>query len=115
MPIASILSVSANGIECQWFSEGGTKRHTETIPWSGIRTVDIFKRDVFAYDLICLQVYSQTAEPAEFDEEDPHWKSLISVLPVHLPGREPFEGWFNKVAFPAFELNLRRIFERGGG
>ena len=112
MPVAAVLSVSADEIGYQWFSENGKLRHTAALRWSDVEAVEVFKRDLFTYDLICVQLWTKEEESVEFDEEDPNWKELMVALPTCLPGCKPWGDWFSEVAFPAFETKLQRVFER---
>lgn len=112
MPIAAILSISDNGIGYQWFTDHGKRRHEGSIQWDTIAAVDVFKRDMFTWDLICAQISGKEQEPIEFDEEDPHWGNLVTALSSRLSGCETWAEWFSEVAFPAFEMKARRIFER---
>jgi len=112
MPVAAILAISEDEVGYQWFTEEGRVRHTSSLRWSGVDSVEVFKRDLFSYDLICLRLVANNEVVVEFDEEDPRWKELMSTLPIHLPGCKRWEDWFPKVAFPAFDANLQRVFKR---
>ena len=112
MPVAAIVSISADGVRYQWFSKKGKQRHAGVLRWPEIETVEVFKRDLFTYDLICIQFRTKQEQPVEFDEDDPSWKELMAALPVHLPGCKAWSDWFSAVAFPAFEAKLQRVFER---
>jgi hypothetical protein len=114
MPLAAITSVSAQGIDYQWYSENGTQRHTGTAHWPEIHSIEVFKRDLFTYDLICLQVRTKESS-VEFDEEDLNWTDLMIALPTHLHGCKPWGEWFTNVAFPAFETKRQKVFERQEG
>jgi hypothetical protein len=112
MPVAAILSISEQGTDFQWYSEKGRHRSTDSIKWDDIGSAEVFKRDCFAYDLVCLQLHTSDGRTVEFDEEDPDWMELMTALPICLPGCKPWGDWFTDVAFPAFETKLQRVFER---
>ncbi len=113
MPVAAILTVSADDVGYQWFSKNGKVRHTAALRWADVSSVEVFKRDLITYDLICIQVRTpKEEEPVEFDEEDPNWKQLMAALPVRLPGCKPRNHWYSEVAFPAFETKLKRVYEK---
>jgi hypothetical protein len=112
MPVAAILSITAEGIGYQWYSDQGAQRHAGVVRWSRVKPVTAFKRDLLVYDLICLQLESEEGEHLELDEEDPSWQDLVAALPKHLPGCRAWGDWFGEVAFPAFETKLQSIFER---
>ena len=111
--VVALLSISAAGIAYQWFADGRQIRHEDHLDWADIAAVDVFKRDLFAVDLICVQLLRDGEMPGvEVSEDDPRWSELTSALPVHLPGCQRWGEWFNDVAFPAFAANPRRIYAR---
>ena len=110
MPICALLEMGNHTFQCQWFSEAGKTRHEEEVPWSAVTKVEVFKRDMFTYDLICLTIQHEGGESIELDEEDMHWDHFVSRLPVHLNGALPWGGWFSDVAFPAFEKKAQTIY-----
>lgn len=114
MPTAAITSISEAGIAYQWHSESGKTRQSAHAPWEALERVTAFKRDLFAYDLICLELVTANAV-IEFDEEDPRWKELVRTMPDHLAGCCKWGQWFTSVAFPAFETNKQTLFERRTG
>jgi hypothetical protein len=114
MGVVAITAISDTGIRYQWFTDAGKQRHEDFLPWAEIGTVDVFKRDLGVFDLICLQLsHAHHERVIEVDEEDVHWQELIDALPTLLPGCRAFAGWFGDVAFPAFDENRQRLFERG--
>jgi len=82
---------------------------TTKIPWVDIEKIVVYKRDVFAYDLICLFVDFKGNE-IELNEEMDGWDSLLETLPLKLPGALVREDWWEKVAFPPFATNPTLIF-----
>ena len=56
MPVAAITGISNAGIAYQWFSENGKIKHVSEITWGAVQYATVFKRDLFAYDLICLRL-----------------------------------------------------------
>lgn len=80
--------------------------------WRDVIRVDAFKRDLFAVDLICLAFIENGNLEVEINEEMDGWNSIVEQLPEYLPGCQKFDEWFRPVAIPAFELNLRVIYER---
>ena len=81
--------------------------------WRDVIRVEAFKRDLWAVDQICLAFIQTGDTEVEINEEMDGWNSLVEQLPDYLPGCQKFEEWFQPVAIPAFELNLRVIYERG--
>ena len=113
MYITKISDITNSGIEYLWKSEKGTVQNEGSIDWAEIHTADAFKRDLFGYDLICLQLSKKDEdEGIEVDEEDPKWNELMIELPKNMGGFKEWTSWFSEVAFPAFEANLTRVYER---
>ena len=83
------------------------------VHWRDVIRVEAFKRDLFAVDQICLAFIENGNLEVEINEEMDEFGSLVEKLPDYLPGCQTFEEWFRPVAIPAFELNLRVIYERG--
>lgn len=80
------------------------------IKWHEVTSVSAFKRDLFAYDLICLVIGTGTAA-YELDEQMEGWESAIETLPKYLPGSPTPSEWLDKVAHPAFALNHTLLFK----
>ena len=43
-----------------------------------------------------------------------HPLTIMTALPLRLPGCKSWSDWFGEVAFPAFETKLQRVYERKG-
>jgi hypothetical protein len=113
MPVVAMTAISESGIGYQWFTDEGKERHEALLAWDEIATVEVFKRDLFTLDLVCLALARVgTEDVIEVDEEDPRWLDLVDALPSYLPGCRTLGEWFTDVAFPAFEENRRRLYER---
>jgi hypothetical protein len=103
MPVAAITY--------QWFSEKGKFKHIGKLSWGAVECATVFKRDLFTYDLICLQL-KIADHVIEFDEEDLNWKELTEAMPHHLSGCTQWSDWFTEVAFPAFETKELLIYQK---
>jgi len=84
------------------------------IAWPAIESVAAFKRDVFAYDLICLAITKSDGLTHEVNEQMIGWDKLIAALPQNLPSFPAFEDWFHRVAIPAFKTNWTVLCQRSG-
>ena len=82
------------------------------IAWRDTIRTEVFKRDLFAVDLICLTIVLRDDTALEVNEEMDGWKSLVENLPEYLPGCQTMEEWFPAVAFPAFKTNRTVIYSR---
>ena len=103
------IEISDAGFEVQCRTTQGQSWGME---WPQIAKVDVFKRDLFGYDLVCMAVEGCDGAVVELDEEMSGWMEFIENLPDKLPGCLAWHDWFMRVAFPAFETNLETIFER---
>ncbi len=82
------------------------------LAWQDVNTIEAFKRDLYAVDLICLAIILKDHKIVEINEEMEGWDSLVEKLPDYLPGCRKFAEWFSVVAFPAFQPNVTEIYHR---
>jgi hypothetical protein len=83
----------------------------QLIPWTNIENVAAFKRDLYAYDLICIAF--ETAEFAyEINEEMTCWPAFVAEISTHLPGCLKAEEWYLAVMLPAFKTNWTVLYSR---
>lgn len=87
-------------------------RGEKVVAWKDVTRVEAFKRDLYAVDLICLNIYFDDNTSIEIDEEMEGWNSLVDKLSEYLPRSREFADWFEVVAFPAFKRNLTVIYRR---
>ena len=80
------------------------------MPWAKVSRVDVFKRDLFTTDLVCMFLQGADQSAVEIHEEMDGWVPFIEALPERLPGCE--KDWFPRVAHPAFATNMETIFLR---
>jgi hypothetical protein len=85
---------------------------TITFTWQEVTQVMVFKRDIFSVDLICMVFELNGKETIEVNEEMKGWKTLVEAVPIYLPGALTQGEWWEKVAWPAFELCLTHIYPR---
>lgn len=83
---------------------------SKSFKFSNVRSVICYKKDLFAVDLICTDFVLKEGNPVLLHEEMNGWEELMKSLPTRLPGSVPFEEWWSKVVFPAFEVNLLEIY-----
>jgi hypothetical protein len=87
-------------------------RSAKLIPWTSIRRVVAFKRDVYSHDLLCLALEFQPQAVVELDESMKGWHELLKALPARLPGALSADEWLPRVAFPAFKESSLEIYGR---
>ena len=89
------------------FSDG-TELASE-VEWGKVSRVVAYKRDAMTHDVIALGFLGTGID---VNEDMEGWDELLKKLPDYLPGCQPFEQWFQTVAFPAFAMNPTDIYRR---
>ena len=93
--------------------DSGVSVDQASIAWDDIGAVLAYKRDCYAYDLICVGLVDRDGHVlAEISEQDAGYKDLVRELPIHLSGCLTLDEWFMKVAFPAFETQATQLYRR---
>ena len=82
-----------------------------SLKWSAVTEVVAYKRDVFAFDLICL-AFDTSDGSLEINEEMPGWSQLVGRLPSLIPGMPKFSEWWERVAQPPFAPCVTTLFKR---
>lgn len=103
------VSPDTRGITVNWSDSAGVAGQ-RSIAWGEISRIVVFKRDLYAHDVICMLIESRNKSVFELDETTPGWERLISALSDYMPSVTPFEEWSVKVAFPAFEASPVTIY-----
>jgi len=78
--------------------------------WRSVTTAQVYKRDLFTIDLICLSL-SNGSVTLELNEEMPGWKSFLGATEENLQGIVPSSEWWPRVVQPPFHENLQVIYE----
>jgi hypothetical protein len=81
------------------------------LKWNAVKTILAYKRDVYAYDLICLG-FNTSDGTIEVNEEMQGWSQLVERLPSVLPGTPAFSDWWERVAQPPFAPCATTLFKR---
>jgi hypothetical protein len=105
----AILSDADGLIRITTYEDGSVIE--DEMQWSDVISVSAFKRDIYAYDLICL-LFEDTTKCIEVSEEDVDFSKLVNMLPSYLPGSLDKAEWCEKVYFPAFKTNWTTIYSR---
>jgi hypothetical protein len=106
----SVIECDENGLTVARLNKDGFVNKIE-VRWSQVRKVSAFKRDIYAYDLICIEIESDEWID-QLNEQMEGWQSMIEALPAHLPAALPVAEWWTEVAFPAFAPNCTVLFSR---
>ena len=91
------------------FSDGTVERFR--LHWKDVNGVVAYKRDLFAYDEICLG-FSSPNGGVEVNEQMQGWDALINALPAYLAGVPCPDQWWEKVAQPPFATNATTLLSR---
>jgi len=96
------------------FVDRPTKRIAD-IAWSVVQSVDVYKRDLYVVDLICMAIETTEGQTVELHEGMEGWDKFVAALSGALPGCEAHADWWHSIAVPAFATNAQRIFRRDDG
>jgi hypothetical protein len=107
--VLTIIASDAGGIRLANQLQNGTEL-VESIPWNSIVGVYAFKRDLYAYDRICVLLIADKLS-FELDEEDIGWTGFLDGLQKYRPGILPCSEWWEKVTLPAFETKWTVLWE----
>src|ERR1043165_3008797 len=102
---------NANAMKVSWVGLENDRGEI-VIAWQDVVRVQVFKRDLYVVDLICLSVLLKDNRSVEINEEMEGWESVVDKLPEYLSGCQKFGEWFLVVAFPAFKANDTVIYQR---
>ncbi|WP_140469563.1 hypothetical protein [Hymenobacter nivis] len=79
------------------------------IAWDDLRAVFAYKRDLYATDELCLDIFCPENNSLTITEETAGWHTFTEQLAAHLP---LLPGWYGEVAVPAFKTKLTLPYER---
>jgi hypothetical protein len=83
-----------------------------TCPWSDITAIVVFKRNLFAVDLLCLRFELESGEALEVNEKMGGWSHLLEKLHDFLPGCMTKSQVLEAIVKPAFATNETRVYSR---
>ncbi len=96
------------------FSETGftikMEKDLQSIRWDEIKTMLGYKRDLFAVDCICLDVFTENGHGFSISEEMPGWYRFLQQSKLAFPAIS--KTWEFEIAFPAFETKLTVIYDK---
>jgi len=89
----------------------GTNELQWVLRWNEIIEIAVWKRDLFAVDLICMGFrWDDTEAFKETDEQIHGWTELMREIKRRFGVSE--QSWWRDVAFPAFADQFRVIWKR---
>lgn len=79
--------------------------------WEEVTRIETYKRDIFSMDLICLDFFVESRQLTFKTHED---MKGFPALRERIHARFPCirEGWWQKVAFPAFASNHQVLYDK---
>ncbi|HMZ82288.1 MAG TPA: hypothetical protein PLL06_21500 [Acidobacteriota bacterium] len=89
--------------------KGNIEQET-VIAWQDIAYLLAYKRDLWAVDLICIEVGTCRGFAFEIDEEMDGWEVVVNRLPEYLPGCPAYADWWQVVAHPPFARNETQLY-----
>jgi hypothetical protein len=81
-----------------------------SIPWARIDKVLACKADLFAVDLLVIQLIDSTDLAYDVDEEMANYDRFLTELTARFPGIR--EDWWRDVALPAFATNPTELWRK---
>jgi hypothetical protein len=106
---ACTIEHNADELKVAWLSMEN-ERGEFALKWHEVVRLEVFKRDVWAVDLICLAIVLAENKEVEINEEMKGWEPLVRKLPEYLSGCKEFDDWYDVVARPPFKENLTVIY-----
>lgn len=82
------------------------------LDWADVTRAMAYKRDLFAFDVVCLLFELADGRRIELDEELGGWEQLLEVLPSALPGALDRGRLLHAVVQPPFATNGTVVFVR---
>jgi hypothetical protein len=80
------------------------------INWNEINSMLAYKVDLYATDIICLEIYCSNDFRFKINEETSGWFKFLENSKKMLP--QIIENWEMNIAVPAFANNLTLIYDR---
>ncbi|ALI98582.1 hypothetical protein [Rufibacter tibetensis] len=78
--------------------------------WSELNTIVAYKKDLYTYDVICLDVFTAGGHDLSINEDTPGWHQFIERLNKAFTSID--KGWQSEVSQTAFETKLTLLYDR---
>lgn len=82
------------------------------ISWNSVTGAIAYKRNLFAYDLICLGAEVNWDSSIELDEQMEGWDAFCRSFQMYVAESVPFEEWYAKVILPPFKTCETHVYRR---
>jgi hypothetical protein len=110
-PENGVIGINENGFHLT--IDRRKKKYEEQVKWNEVEEIVAFKRDLFAYDLICLGFKisrDYNTIEVEVNEHMLGFDNLMKAVENQFGVRN--EDWFRQVAVPAFAVNMTTIWPK---
>ena len=87
------------------------EEETVAVQWAEIQSIFAYKVDMLTVDSVYLDIFLED-RCIRVNEEMCRWNLFLERLATALPASK--KNWLPEVMFPAFETNLRLIYDRQG-
>ncbi len=104
-----LLVADAEALRLEWEQRGRTG--VERLRWADVERAVAFKRDLWAVDLVCLELEAKGLV-LEIDEEMEGWQDVLAALPERLPGCLDGRAIFAAVMHPPMAESRAVVFVR---
>lgn len=108
--LRAVIEIDDEGLKRTTYLSDGSSNAVSS-KWREVSRIAAFKRDLFAYDLLCFEFSDQKGNFV-VDEEMEGFDEMIHALPVRLPGAPEVSEWWDKVVQPPFATNVTVLFVR---
>lgn len=85
------------------------RKRCDDVRWSDVCLIRTYKRDVFAYELVCILFETNSGANVEIDEKMTGFGAIIKRLAKEFPNIPA--DWFDRVAFPPLKANERILWQ----
>jgi hypothetical protein len=110
---ANLQSVSFDDEGINQTDWRGSEHTPSRVNWAEVAKVVAYKRDCYAYDLICIAIADASdVIRIELDEHSEGYQALMDALPNQLPGCLAPNQWWERVAQPPFETSWTELYRR---
>ncbi|HVX86945.1 MAG TPA: hypothetical protein VH253_19330 [Phycisphaerae bacterium] len=83
-----------------------------SVAWAALDAVWAYKRDLFAYDEICVLFHHGAGQALEVGEHDEGFMDLLKEMERRLEGLPA--RWYTDIMFPPFSTEERVLWRREG-
>jgi hypothetical protein len=83
-----------------------------SVKWADADAIFAFKRDMWSYDVICVDFELRDGSHVGIDEEMDGFMKIMEAASQQCAGCVKVEDWYSGIMVPAFEANLTELYRR---